>query len=219
MASFKYESDMTKKEKRQAELEKIRSLHGTDRLEHILAYYKTQIAVCLLAVAAVFLLLFVWYRLHVETVLNVLILNSTAVPTTELSADVKDYLGDTDPMHELLFDDSITLTGNDATDYNKKTKLAAYLEADVVDVMIMDEETFLDYVDTGLFQPFFKVMEDSEVAAYGVEKVENYGIRITGNSKLEKYGLEYEGEVCLGVVYNTRYPENARRFIEFLLEE
>ena len=40
----KYESDMTGKEKRELERQKIASLHGMEKLEYILVYYKFHIA-------------------------------------------------------------------------------------------------------------------------------------------------------------------------------
>ena len=82
--------------------------------------------------------------------------------------------------------------------------------------MIMDEEYYGQYKESGMLQPFIKVMSEEEQESLGIRAEDGYGVMMTGNQKLEEYGFLIDGDSYLVVMQDAAHPEEAKDFIEFL---
>jgi hypothetical protein len=215
----KHESDMTPKERRELERSYMKGMTAGQKAQHIWAYYKTHMLLVALSIAAVVFVIYAVYRYQVDTVLNVLVINSQNGNAERMADDFKAYIGDEDRMHEILIDNTLSFTGRSMADYYLEMKLSSYVRNQVVDVMILDEEYYESYCESGLLQPFFKVIPEEEIEELGLEVADVYGIRITGNEKLAEYGFEMDGECYLAVMQNAPWPDNAAQFVRFLCSE
>ncbi len=215
MVNKRYESDLTSKEKRKLEWEKLKSLHGKDRVAHIWTYYKTQMFLALLVIAVLYAAGKTIYRMQFNTVFYAIFVNSDYGDEEAMEVDFKSYLNDDDKFHEIVIDRGFYFTGDDAQDYGYQIKLQALITGEHVDVMVADKDTFEKYAEGEAFTPMVKLLSDEDLEKYE-DDLEPYGIRIRNSEVLEQFGFEMGDEVYLGVFYYAPYPENAVEFIKYL---
>lgn len=215
MVNKRYESDLTSKEKRELEREKLKSLHGKDKLDHIWTYYKTQIFLAVLAVALLYVAGKTIYRMQFDTVFYAIFVNAQTGDEEQMKTDFKSYLGDDDKYHEIVIDRGFYLTGNDSQDASYQVKLQALITGKHVDVMVADKDTFETYAEGDVFTPMVKLLSEEDMQRYK-DDLEPNGIRIRNSKVLEKFGFEMGDEVYLGVFSYAPCPENAVEFIKYL---
>ena len=133
-----------------------------------------------------------------------------------MESDFKEYMGDSSALHEIFVDDTILFTGSALSDSYKEIKLSSFIQNKLPDVMIMDEEYYGQYKESGMLQPFIKVMSEEEQESLGIRAEDGYGVMMTGNQKLEEYGFLIDGDSYLVVMQDAAHPEEAKDFIEFL---
>lgn len=216
MDAGKHESDMSPKEKRELEKSYLRKMNFSQKAEHILAYYKTHMLLTFIAVLGIIFAAYYIYRMQVDIVFNALVINSHGGNTKALGTDFKEFIGEDSLFHEIFMDDSLTFTGSSLSSHYNEIKLSSYLNNKLVDVMIVDEEYYHQYKDSGLLMPLFKLLSDEEFKHLGQEDGDIWGIPITGNKRLAENGFYIQGEVYLVVMQDAPHRENAKKFIEFL---
>lgn len=215
----RYESDMTWKEKRQFEKEKLKSLHGKEKWTYILEYYKLHI-IGLAILIFVIVMAVQWVQnLKNEDILTVTVIDSTMTDTDELSDEIKAYLGDEIDYHFVIFDTSIYFSDDSSMDYTNTMKLAAYIAAGSMDVMICDDELYQSYVEQEGFLDLKETLGDDlyeAVSEYVTD--DGYAIDISENQKWADTGLTYYEPVYLTIVSTSPYPENAAKFVAWLFD-
>lgn len=218
MERKKHESDMSPAEKRALEKSYFRGMNLREKAEHIAAYYKTHIFLLLLILSAVIFGIYYVYRTQVDILLNVVFVNAQDGDQKALENNFKEFINDDSSMHEIFVDDTILFTGASLSDRYKEIKLSSYIQNKLPDVMIMDEEYYRQYKDSGLLQPFIKVMSAREQERLGLDVEDGCGLKMTGNEKLEEYGFRIEGESYLVVMADAPNPDQTEKFVKFLCE-
>lgn len=218
MEPGKHESDMSRREKRELEKSYLDQMNVLQKIQHIAAYYKTHMLITFITFLGIIFAIYYIYRMQVDIVFNALVINSYGGNVKTLGNDFKEFIQDQNRFHEIYIDDSLLFSGSSLSDYYKEMKLASYINNKLVDVMILDEEFYSHYKDSGLLQPLFKIVSDEQLEDLNPDREDVFGIRITGNKKLKEHGFQIQGNVYLVVMQNAPCPENAKRFIEFLCE-
>ncbi|HIY64168.1 MAG TPA: hypothetical protein H9730_12060 [Candidatus Mediterraneibacter stercoripullorum] len=216
MEQKKYESDMSRKEKRELEKSYFRGMSVRQKAEHVIAYYKTHIMLLFLTLLVIIFGIYFVYRTQVDILLNVVFIDSMDGDQKTMESDFKEYMGDSSALHEIFVDDTILFTGSALSDSYKEIKLSSFIQNKLPDVMIMDEEYYGQYKESGMLQPFIKVMSEEEQESLGIRAEDGYGVMMTGNQKLEEYGFLIDGDSYLVVMQDAAHPEEAKDFIEFL---
>lgn len=216
MEQKKYESDMSPKEKRELEKSYFRGMSVRQKVEHVIAYYKTHIMLLFLTLLIIIFGIYFVYRTQVDILLNVVFIDAMDGDQKALESDFKEYIEDDSSLHEIFVDDTILFTGSTLSDSYKEIKLSSYIQNKLPDVMIMDEEYYDQYKESGMLQPFVKVMSEEEQESFGIQVADGYGVKLTGNQKLEEYGFLIDGDSYLVVMQDAAHPEEAKDFIEFL---
>ena len=216
MEQKKYESDMSRKEKRELEKSYFRGMSVRQKTEHVIAYYKTHIMLLFLTLLVIIFGIYFVYRTQVDILLNVVFIDSMDGDQKTMESDFKEYMGDSSALHEIFVDDTILFTGSALSDSYKEIKLSSFIQNKLPDVMIMDEEYYGQYKESGMLQPFIKVMSEEEQESLGIRAEDGYGVMMTGNQKLEEYGFLIDGDSYLVVMQDAAHPEEAKDFIEFL---
>lgn len=216
MEQKKYESDMSRKEKRELEKSYFRGMSVRQKAEHVIAYYKTHIMLLFLTLLVIIFGIYFVYRTQVDILLNVVFIDSMDGDQKTMESDFKEYMGDSSALHEIFVDDTILFTGSALSDSYKEIKLSSFIQNKLPDVMIMDEEYYGQYKESGMLQPFIKVMSEEEQETLGIRAEDGYGVMMTGNQKLEEYGFLIDGDSYLVVMQDAAHPEEAKDFIEFL---
>ncbi len=216
MEQKKYESDMSRKEKRELEKSYFRGMSVRQKAEHVIAYYKTHIMLLFLTLLVIIFGIYFVYRTQVDILLNVVFIDSMDGDQKTMESDFKEYMGDSSALHEIFVDDTILFTGSALSDSYKEIKLSSFIQNKLPDVMIMDEKYYGQYKESGMLQPFIKVMSEEEQETLGIRAEDGYGVMMTGNQKLEEYGFLIDGDSYLVVMQDAAHPEEAKDFIEFL---
>lgn len=216
MEQKKYESDMSRKEKRELEKSYFRGMSVRQKAEHVIAYYKTHIMLLFLTLLVIIFGIYFVYRTQVDILLNVVFIDSMDGDQKTMESDFKEYMGDSSALHEIFVDDTILFTGSALSDSYKEIKLSSFIQNKLPDVMIMDEKYYGQYKESGMLQPFIKVMSEEEQESLGIRAEDGYGVMMTGNQKLEEYGFLIDGDSYLVVMQDAAHPEEAKDFIEFL---
>lgn len=217
MTEKRYESDLTAKEKRQLEWEKIKSMSWKDRISHIWAYYKPHMAVGLMIILALSVIGQSIYRSQFETVLSVAILNAGAGDVEAMAGDLKNYLGDEDKYHEISIDTSMFFTGDEQSDYTSVMKITTLVGAQEIDVILATEDQFGKYKEMDAFLPMDELLTEEQKSAYG-DRVSDYGIRVESSSKLDEFGMTPGEDVYLAVLVYTEHVDYAKSFITYICE-
>lgn len=217
----KHESDMTSKEKRELEREKLASMHGWEKLEYILVYYKFHIAVVLILILGVFGITRWVDNMKDENYLYVTVVDATT-DGENFMEDFRASLGDEEEHHKYLLDTSVfrteNLDGDKVLDYNEQMKLTTLVAAGTVDVLICPKENYEMYTgEEGVVYQISDLMGEEFVAEHADICMEN-AILIKDNVVLEKYGLLPEEPAYLIVFQYTKHQEEAKAFIDFLME-
>ncbi|MBS6194747.1 MAG: hypothetical protein KH828_04125 [Clostridiales bacterium] len=217
MTEKRYESDLTGKEKRQLEWQKIKGMRWKDRFSHIWAYYKPHMAVLLLIILAISVIGQMIYRSQFENVFSVAVLNGVMGDSEAMAEDFKAYLGDEDKYHEIMIDASMYFSGDDSADYTSVMKLTTLIGARELEAMIAPKDQFEHYRDMDAFLPMDELLTEEQMEAYG-DDVSEYGLNVSGSPTLEKFGMGIGEDVWLGIMVNAEHKENAKEFITYIYE-
>lgn len=218
MAEKKYESDMTRKEKRQQEWNNIKNMTWKQRAIHIWEYYKLHM---LALVGIIFICVIIGQVLHnskFETVLQVAILNSAGGDAQGMETDFKKYLKDDDPYHKIRVDSSMYFTEeNISADYAANMKLTAITASHELDILIAHKEQYDKFADLEIMFPIEEVLTPEQLETYKDDLVP-YGIRVTDSETLKKFDLQSGEEAYLMVLGYSEHLDKVNKFIEYLCE-
>lgn len=219
----KHESDMTSKEKRELEREKLSSMHGMEKAEYILSYYKFHIAVVLILIVGVIGISKWIDDLKDENYLYVAVIDA-ATKGENFMEDFRASLGDEEEHHKYVLDTgvfhTVTLEGGSELDYNARIKLSALVGATTVDVIISPKDVYELYneEEDGALIPISELMGEEFVAEHP-DICRKDAILLEDNPVLEKYGLSIEEPVYLFAFDYSGHPDVVKEFVYFLMDE
>ena len=218
MSERRYESDMTKKEKRQMRKEQLKSMKGKERLDYIWTYYKLEIAMAVFFVIIGVLAINWLLGFRYDQILYVGVVNSEQCNGEQMAADYKEFIGNNNKFDEVDVDTSMEIdpSGN-TNDFYGEFRFSVYNSAPVLDAVIVDQEVFEVYDDSGLFmnlEDFFT--EDAQ--EYQDLITNNTGLNLKGSKTLQSYGVDSTQPVYLMVSRQTENIEYVKDYIRFLLQ-
>ncbi len=191
----KRESEMTRKEKRQLEIRKLKAMGTGGKIEYIWMYYKVWLAAALLAAAAVYLGVAMYQGSKANVVVSVVIVGGNAQDTDKLDKlerEIKEYLH-ADEEHDTVRIQA-NISGEDTS--ASETALTTLIGANSVDVLICPEEVYVRYKEQGGFD------DDTLVLA-------NEG------AIKELVDVQYD-EIYAGIPVNAQHKQAARKVLEFI---
>lgn len=209
--------------------QKLKDMTFNEKLGYINDYYKYKIITVIVAVILVSSLAYTILTPKPEAVFSAAIINDylDKQPKNNLTTDFGKYLGISEKQ-KVLFDDSYLISeANSVINAASATtqKLASYVQAAQIDVIIADEDDFKQLANLGYFlniedilpadlkstfkdKLYFATTEDDRT-----EKA--YGIKITDSKKYQALGSVIKNPV-VGVVANTKYKDNTILFLKYL---
>lgn len=192
MLDRRYEKEMSKKERRQFEKEKLKQMNRKEKLEYLWMYYKIWLLVPILLLVGIYLGVCVYRGLTAEVLLQVVVVDSGLDDYDELGDQFKEYIGADKSNQTVTFNSNL----NTAT-YQGEMAFTALLTGESIDLVICNEE-FYQQEGQDILEKCAELDPDS---AY-----------------VQKLGVAYE-PVYLCVAVNAPNRENAQRFIEMLQSE
>ncbi|MDC7286939.1 hypothetical protein NXH76_03935 [Blautia schinkii] len=215
----KHESDLTKKERRLLEKEKLKDMGFGKKLEYIWMYYKPVIFGIIAFIALIFLGRDIYLNAQKETVLSISVVNAGNVDSEAVAADIKSLLGFED-KNEVVEVAANLITNGDGTGFDYYTQMAyvTQVQTQALDVLVMPESLFegLAKDDTEIFANLQEVLGDEVYAAFG-ENIDEKHLTLTGNPLKETFDVVYD-PLCIAVMVNSKHTENAANWIASLAE-
>ena len=199
----RYESDLTRKERRELEKEKLKSMGWKGRLQYIWMYYKPAMA-AILAVILVGAGIHQWVEnLKNKDIFYLAVINSSMMYGDDLETDFKAYLGDEDPYDIVNIDTSMAMYEESGSAYGTQMKIVTRVAAGSIDVMVSPEDVYEQ--DADLYE---KLKDD----------IDGDRLDLSNSTKWKETGMTGYEPAYLTVVSSGKHLENTVKFIEYLYE-
>lgn len=222
---------------RKSEVRKWPEMDRQQKIQYLKDYYLLPaVGVILLIAVAVSL---IWHvaRPRTENLLYAAVIDESLdeKKLAQVTADMSNLLGADGKRKTVQIDDSFYVKDG-ALD-----KLQVYLRSQQIDVVILDRELFEEYAGYGYFESLDEVTEEDLEKKYGESyqyaagykeddefsfedhetgqgEVKPYGISLSGDNRFTEMS-EYIKDPVFAVAVGTKNPENALKFLEYLMEE
>ncbi|WP_230398199.1 hypothetical protein [Novisyntrophococcus fermenticellae] len=216
----RYESDMTRREKRELEKQKLSEMSLTGKLAYIWTYYKPHMAAVVGIIAAVVIICQLVENSKYYTILNVSVINASMQSDSErVQEELLSRFGTGDKYEKVVFDSSFVM-GKDVetADYNMVMKFTTVVAAKDMDILITSPEFYEHYKKQDMFLDLSTLFTEEECSRYGISG-DTYRLDITDTDWLQNHKwVEYE-PVYLAVIANTGHQEKIKEFITAVEEE
>ena len=207
------ETDLTKKERRQIEKEKLKGMGTGKKLQYIWMYYKVHMLCVILAIGAVCLGVNLYRHAKMETVLSIAVVNAGDFSSEEEQKNILEML-DTDNKYaqvsvaqNLMTDE----TGEDL-DYYARMAYVTEIQAATVDVLVMPKALYEHEKDSGMYADLKETFGEDVFESLGAADAQH--LEFDGSSKIAKeFGLSSE-PVCVCLPGNVKNKENALKWIQ-----
>ena len=210
MEQKKYESDMTKKEKRQLRWQTIRSLKGKKKISYLWTYYKSWLGALALILLALAILFTSIRNLSGRELISIAVIDTkseTEDRAGQLREDLLEALGSGRPGERVTLDTSAG--GGD--NYMMASKRMVIFGSGTTDAVICSAEVYDAY------QKAFKSWREllGEQYEQYSQYLEDGKLDLSRSRRWQDYGLvEYE-PAYLAVMYDTEREEEILRLLEF----
>ena len=196
MLDRKYERQMSGKEKRKFEAEKMSQMTLKEKLEYLWMYYKVYLLIPVVIVVLIVVGVQMYHGITQKVLLNLTILGGESTDRTGLEKEILELLG--------------TGKKNEAV----KIALSTLIGAEAVDILICPEEVYKAYADQNSFLNLEDLLSEEALAS---GKVQGDALILEGSDYMaQEVGVVYEpAYVC--VMSNAQNEKQAAEFIEMLL--
>lgn len=211
----KYESDLTRKEKRQMEIEKLKSMSFKKKVEYLVTYYKWVLLVLLVAVFFISMGVNIYRGIRQKTVLSVVIADAVYDEESQvekLQTDLLKLLGSGKKNEEVMIDTS-AVSGET---YGSAMKMTVVMSAGDTDILVCSGETYEEYAAQDAFLSW------EEILGADYEKMQPYleegKLNLSKSEKWRAYHLTVYEPAYAGVLRSSDKKEEAVRFAEYFSE-
>ena len=197
---IKNESDLSKKERRLIEKEKLKGMGPKKKLEYIWMYYKPAIFGVIAVIALIFGIKDYYEQSKIKTVLSM----------TVVTLGYKD-----DPYSKVEIGVNLTTDSEMAEfDYNAQIAYMAQIQAGSIDIMVMPEKLYQTLKKNEPFADLKELMGEEAFEKSGMQ-TDTTHISITDSELEQELGVIYD-PVCIAVPYSAPNQENAVKWIKSL---
>lgn len=211
------EADLTKKEKRQIEREKLKGMGTGKKLQYIWMYYKVHMLCVVLAIGAVCLGVNLYQHAKMETVLSIAVVNAGDFTADEVEKNILDLLNTDNKYAQVSVAQNLMTdeTGEDF-DYYARIAYVTEIQSATVDVLIMPKELYEHEKDSGMYANLRETFGDEVFESLGA--VDDQHLELDGSSSVaQEFGLRYD-PVCICLPGNVKNKENALKWIQSVLK-
>lgn len=217
---YKHESDLTKKEKRELERQKLAGMGLGGKLQYIWAYYKPQIFAVVGVIILIFAIRDFYHNAQIKNVLTVSVIDSYGANQEAAEAAVEKELGiDEDPYQIVTVDESLRTDGQSgALEAYSQISFTTKVAAQSLDIVVGPEE-FIDEFENKdeYFADLPQLLPEDVYAAFG-DQIDQYSITLDSRELEEELETTYE-PVKISVLVNTENTENVIKWLTALSEK
>lgn len=213
MLDRKYERQMSMKEKRKFEAEKMKTMTLKEKIEYLWMYYKVYLLIPVIIVAMIVVGMQMYHGMTEKVLLNLAILGGDNIDRSGLEKEATELLGTGDKKETVKI--NANLSGS-SDDYNSNIALSTLIGAEAVDVIICPEEIYESYAEQNGFVNLEKTLSEEAIAG---GKVQGDAVILETSSYMtDELGVSYE-PVYVCIMSNAQNEKQAVKFIEMLLEK
>lgn len=215
------------KREKKSEKQKWSEMNRKEKRDYFKEYYRNKMIVLIIAAVGLIWLLYSILGPSVEQMLYVAVLNDywEDAAVEQLETDMKEYLQGDPKWEDVVIDDSFYFKDDSSSDaYSYIQKLAAFIFAGDVELLVADEEQFAVYAT----QDYFVNLEEElpadlyaevkdHLVYYASETMQEevpVGIRL-GESKVFQSMKGYQEDPIVGVLVNAEHKENAIKALRY----
>lgn len=216
---IKNETDLSKKERRLIEKEKLKGMGFGKKLEYIWMYYKPAIFGVIAAIALVFAAKDYYENAKIHTVMAVSVVNSMVGDTDTLEQEIKDVLGCSDDKYSRV-EIGVNLTTDSEQkefDYTAQMAYVTQVQTGSIDVMVMPESLYQTLNENQPFADLEELLGEDTFQSFG-EQTDKTHISITDSKLAEELGVAYE-PMCIVIPYSSKNQENAVKWVQTLADQ
>ena len=160
VSALKKLGDLTKKERRRIEREKLKGMGTGKKIQYIWMYYKIHMLCVLLAIGGVCLGVNIYRHAQMKTVLSIAVVNAGNYDSEKVEEDVLKTLGTEDKYAEVSVAQNLMTdeTGEDF-DYYARIAYVTEIQSATVDVLIMPKELYEHEKDSGMYANLRETLE------------------------------------------------------------
>jgi len=188
----RYESDLTAKEKRKLEWEKIKGMNFKDKVSHIWAYHKLPVASPFILAFLIIAIVNTVIQNRYEDVLSIAIINGIHVDDGGArDVSIREHLELEHPHSRVMIDPTFMFMDGALT-IESVQKLVVFIAAGHIDLLITNQYLFADYVRQEMFLDLGEIFSEDELAKMNI--VGRYGIDISAavDTNFAYFGIIYE---------------------------
>ena len=207
----KHESDLTRKEKRELEIQKMKSLKSKKKLEYLLTYYRSVLLIVIIGIFMISMLIPVFQNAQKTPVLTLAVVDANyEADTAPLKEELLKYMGATGKHDEIVFDTTATSSVN-----NVKLTILLLAEGNT-DAVICNQKAYDFCEEKRVFLDWKELLGDN------YSKYEMY--MTNGILDLSKIPAWQEGNYTtyepayLGVLQTADHTEAVLQFLEYLTQ-
>lgn len=213
------ETDLSRKERRLIEKEKLKGMGFKKKLEYIWMYYKPAIFGVIAAIVLVFVAKDYYENAKIQTVLSISVVNATINDADAVEQEILDTIGYADDKYSEVGISTNLMTGTeeDEFDYAGQMAYVAQIQAGSIDVMVMPEKLYQKLNESEPFVNLEELLGEDVFKDFG-EQTDNTHISVTDSRLAEKLGVGYE-PMCIAVLCTAENQENAAEWIKTLVSD
>lgn len=211
----KHESDLTKKEKRLLEREKLKEMGLGGKLQYIWMYYKGAIFGLIGCMILLCLLADVYKNAQKETLLAISVFDAGASDVDAFSESVKKVFDTEDPNQVIELTSSyVSDADTGGLDYYSQMAFVTQVQAQTLDVLILSEEACEIYEEEGYLADLKELLGEEVYDSFG-DSIDGCHLELPQEEIGEGLTLPYE-PACIAVMVNSPRSENAAQWIASL---
>ncbi len=206
-------SDLSRKERRLLEKEKLAGMGLGKKLEYIWMYYKAAIFGVIFLVAAVFIGWDIYQNAQIRNILSVYVVNGGMMDTQPLQEQAMELLAANEKKESVTVNSSLSTDKEGKEfDYTSQMVFVTQLQAGTMDVMVMPEALYETLKKEEIFMDLTGLLETEIVGAH----LQGDCLQFDREELKDQIPLGYDS-VCVAVLTNAENPENAVEWMKSLL--
>lgn len=213
----KHESDLTPKEKRLLEKQKLQSMGLTGKLEYIWMYYKPAIFGVIGFIVVIFAGVDMYKNAQIKDVLNVSVINAGLGDPTALSEEIREIIGAEGKNQRVGIQTNLVTNSNgDDFDYYSRMGYITKVQAQDIDILIMSEKMYQALLKDDIFADMEDAMGEEIYASFG-DSIDEKHLTLDSSILGPDLPVDYD-PLCICIIANAKNQENAVKWLASLAE-
>lgn len=209
------ETDLTKKEKRRIEREKLKGMGLGKKLQYLWMYYKIYLFGAIALVGLICLGVNLYHHAQMETVLSISVVDGGDFNASNVEKNILQVLDTDNKFAEVSVAQNLTTDETGDLDYYARMAYVTEIQSATLDVLVMPKELYDIEKDKGMYANLKELFGDEVYKSLGAADEQH--LEIDGGKISEEFGLGYK-PVCVCLAANVKNADNALKWIRSVTE-